>query len=125
MAKKSRNSSKKYKRVLEALFAKKARAYCVELRLDDDHNVVVDVHESPMKVGIYYLKSTASPREQKKFYCRPNEYAFYVKAKSWTDLARRLDAGARVGKAFGWHEVVVFKPGDSVHAALVEFDFNG
>lgn len=33
--------------------------------------------------------------------------------------------GTRVGKTFGWHKTAVFKPGNSVHATLVEFDFNG
>ena len=45
-----------------------------------------------------------------------------VHAKSWTDLASTLEAGAREGKSFRIGQKIVFGPGDSIERALVEAD---
>ena len=133
---KRRISSDEYKKALEHIFTKHLGAKHVEL----DYYKPYRASFSAFKVNVLWVngckqtnllmethstKEFARLRESTKYFCQGpygDPFCYIVYANSLSHLARKLIAGAKIGKKFGFYQHVLFSKNDSIDAALIELD---
>jgi len=121
-----KTSSSRYKAALELFFAKKLNVLAVELRevwISKWFVIEAWVLMPNHTRYIEKLQCTDSEKETRRMKCRkPYPLCYNCIARSWADLAKRLQNGAKIGKRFGFSLGYVFAPGDTIEKMLVEFD---
>lgn len=110
----ARASWRSLKKALKLLFERRLGAEKVEMRFTDTRApatrclMAVVYEDNVCKESCCWLRWAEDLKE--------------VHAKSWIDLARTLETGAREGKSFSIGRKTVFDSRDSIERALVEAD---